>query len=222
MALNKGNGNVAVALDLLQSQQRLRIDSMQMQNSDLINGPGRPTRIVRSHAVDHQQHTLQQPTMVIPDANQIRSESPVVVNGVAKSLQACENINSQAPPALPPRSSQKEPPPRIPAHPSISNPSGIPVSDTQTVSMNSHSLIGRKYSPNGTTATGVSTNAQVVQNTDAPPLPPPRGAQNPPPTPPPVHPRGVTPPPATAGASTSVQQQLNNHTGGKKSYMFSI
>ena len=217
MALNKGNGNVAVALDLLKSQQRLRIDSMQMQNSDLINGPGRPTRIVRSHAVDHQQHTLQQPTMVIPDANQIRSESPVVVNGVAKSLQACENVNSQAPPALPPRSSQKEPPPRIPAHPSISNPSGIPVSDAQTVSMNNHSLIGRKYSPNGTTASGVSTNTQIVQNTDAPPLPPPRGAQNPPPTPPPVHPRGVTPPPATAGASTSVQQQLNNHTGGKKS-----
>merc|ERR1719450_611188 len=205
VALNKGNGNVAVALDLLQSQQRLRIDSMQMQNSDLINGPGRPTRIVRSHTVDHQQHTLQQPTMVIPDANQIRSESPVVVNGVAKSLQACENVNSQAPPALPPRSSQKEPPPRIPAHPSISNPQGAAITDAQSVSINNHSLIGRKYSPNGTVSTSGPSNTAVAQNTDAPPLPPPRGAQNPPPTPPPVHPRGVTPPPAAAGASTPIQ-----------------
>ena len=227
VALNQGNGNVTVALDLLKSQQRLRMDSLQLQNGDLINGPGRPTRILRNHAID-QQHNPQQPTMVIADGtpiNQIRSESPAVVinsNGVSKSLQASENINSQAPPALPPRSSQKEPPPRIPAHPSISNPSGIPISDAPSVSINNHSLIGRKYSPNGTIGTVGSTNTVIVQSTDAPPLPPPRGAQNPPPTPPPVHPRGVTPPPATVGTSTSVQQQLNNHTGGTKFHNFII
>ena len=225
MALNQGNGNVTVALDLLKSQQRLRMDSLQLQNSDLINGLGRPTRVLRNH---DQQHNSQQSTMVIADGtpiNQIRSESPAVVinsNGVSKNLQASENINSQAPPALPPRSSQKEPPPRIPAHPSISNPSGVPISDASSVSMNNHSLIGRKYSPNGIIATTGSTNTAVVQNTDAPPLPPPRGAQNPPPTPPPVHPRGVTPPPATVGTSTSVQQQLNHHTGGKKISQFDV
>ena len=215
MALNQGNGNVTVALDLLKSQQRLRMDSIQIQNGDLINGPGRPARILRTHQIDHQQHNPQQPTMVIADTsqiNQIRSESPAVVT---KSLQTNENVNSQAPPALPPRSSQKEPPPRIPAHPSISNPQGAAITDAQSVSINNHSLIGRKYSPNGTASTGGPSNTPVAQNTDAPPLPPPRGAQNPPPTPPPVHPRGVTPPPVTAGTASSVQQHSNHHTGGK-------
>ena len=65
MALNQGNGNVTVALDLLKSQQRLRIDNLQLQNSDLINGPGRPTRVLRNNVVE-QQYT--QPSMVIADS----------------------------------------------------------------------------------------------------------------------------------------------------------
>ena len=191
----------------------------QLQNSDLINGPGRPTRILRNHASE--QHNTQQ-AMTITDTttlNQIRSESPAIVlnsNGLSNNLQSAEIKNSQAPPALPPRSSQKEPPPRIPAHPSISNTSAIPNSDAQqaTVGINSHPLIGRKYSPNSTTPLGTISNS-VVQNTDAPPLPPPRGAQNPPPTPPPVHPRGTTPPPVAAVTAASVTQQINHHAGGK-------
>ena len=156
--------------------------------------------------------------------NQIRSESPVIVlnsNGIPNNLQNAEIKNSQAPPALPPRSSQKEPPPRIPAHPSISNTSAIPNSDAQqaTVGINSHPLIGRKYSPNSTTPTGNTSNS-VGQNTDAPPLPPPRGAQNPPPTPPPVHPRGTTPPPVAVVTATPVTQQINHHAGGKHNSIF--
>ena len=226
MALNQGNGNVTVALDLLKSQQRLRIDNLQLQNSDLINGPGRPpARILRNNNVVDQQYS--QPAMVITQdnttLNQIRSESPsaaVVLNGSGKQshLQTPGSRNtSQAPPALPPRSSQKEPPPRIPAYPSISTTSGIPNSDTQqaNVVVNGHPLVGRKYSPNsGTTSTTATTSNTFSQNSDAPPLPPPRGAQNPPPTPPPVHPRGTTPPPSAAVTTASATQQQNNHQAG--------
>ena len=216
----QGSGNVTAALDLLKSQRDNY--NLQLQNGDLINGPGRPSRVFRNPTID--QHNAVQSAMVVSEnttLNQIRSESPVVVlncNGISNNIQVTENKNSQAPPALPPRSSQKEPPPRIPAHPSISITPGMTNTDVQqaAIGINGHPLIGRKYSPNGTTT--VNTNNSVGQNSDAPPLPPPRGAQNPPPTPPPLQPRGTTPPPAMAAAATSVTQQLNNHQGGNISY----
>ena len=137
--MNQGNGNVTAALDLLKSQ-RVRIDNLQLQNSDLINGPGRPSRILRNPTTIDQ-HNAQSATMVVVADNnsaaltQIRSESPAVVlscNGISNNLQqVTENKSSQAPPALPPRSSQKEPPPRIPAHPSISITSGMAITDIQ-------------------------------------------------------------------------------------------
>ena len=217
VALNQANGNGSVALDLLKSQQRLRIDNLQLQNSDLINGPGRPSKVIRNHGVD-QNGT--QPHMVVTDnsnapqqLHQIRSESPAVVlhcNGNSNNIQVIENENSQMPPALPPRSSQKEAPPRIPAHTNSTTTSLLPSSDGQQTSqgVNGHPLIGRKYSPNAPTQ-ALTNGSSVAQSNDAPPLPPPRGAQHPPPTPPPVHPRGTTPPPATSMAITPVPQQLN-------------
>merc|ERR1712020_139096 len=145
--------------------------------------------------------------------HQIRSESPALVlhcNGNSNNIQVIENENSQMPPALPPRSSQKEAPPRIPAHTNNTTTSLLPSSDGQQISqgVNGHPLIGRKYSPNAQTQ-ALTNGSSVAQSNDAPPLPPPRGAQHPPPTPPPVHPRGTTPPPATSMAITPVPQQLN-------------
>ena len=208
-----------MALDLLKSQ-RMRIDNLQLQNSDLINGPGRPLRIIRNPTTLDQHSAAVQSVITATDnltLTQVRSESPAVAvvncNGISSNLQhAVENTNSQVPPALPPRSSQKEPPPRVPAHPSITT--GINNGDAQPSSMgiNGHPIIGRKYSPNGASTSGNASIA-VSQSSDAPPLPPPRGTQNPPPTPPPLQPRGTTPPPAMAVVTTSATQQLNSHQG---------
>ena len=165
---------------------------------------------------------------LISSFNQIRSESPVVQvsigngGGTVQTTQhliaASDNSSHQVlPPALPPRGlSQKEPPPRVPAHPNNSvtavPATDVPYPTTTTATINGHVILARKYSPSNV----AMTNNINSQNSDAPPLPPPRGTPNPPPTPPPLQPRGTTPPPlilAAANAAAS-QQHLNNHQAG--------
>ena len=212
----QGSGNVNTALELLKSQRGL-LENLQLQNGHLINGPDRPSRISRNPALD--QHTAQPANPVVDNVvlGQIRSESPDVINcnGTSNNFHVTENNNSQAPPALPPRSCQKEPPPRGPAHPSTSIASVVANTEAQqtTTGNNCHPMVGRKYSPNG--ASTAITQSANNQNSDAPPLPPPRGASNPPPTPPPLRPRGTTPPPSMVATGNTSTQHISNHQGGK-------